>query len=255
MPLPSTVDQQIRQRVVPPIRTTDGLIAVQNLHAQIDGLERQTQGHALSPGRRAHLVELLLLRGHLLGRIADYEHADALAEQLVRDTPTEAIAYVARARTGGTFHRFAESLADLDRAEQLGYDPILLLPDGASALHETGRSGDAFALLAAIPDRRHDVTTLGALAVLYAAYGETVRADETFTTARARYRGVSPFSIAMLDFQRGRMWLEHGEPGLARCWLAAARRRLPSYVPAQEHLAAAEAALGASDVPIARRSA
>ena len=86
--------------------------------------------------------------------------------------------------------------------------------------------------------------------MLYAEHGATPRADETF--ARARYHGVSPFPIAMLDFQRGRMWLVQGEPELARCWLAAACQRLPSYVPAQGLLAAAVAVLGEHDAAIAR---
>jgi hypothetical protein len=64
-----------------------------NLQAHIDGLT--LRAHRAGSGRatpravagRAVLVDLLLLRGHVLGRIADYERAAELAERLVRDAP------------------------------------------------------------------------------------------------------------------------------------------------------------------------
>ena len=202
MPSPNVADFQIRHTVASETRTTDAVIALLNLRAQIDGLERQASVAILSTYRRADLVELISLRGHLLGQIADYERADELAEQLVLDAPTEGMAYVSRARTRATFHGFAESLADLDRAAQLGIDPESLVSDRASALHETGRSDEALALLETVADRRPDGSTLGTLAVLYAERGERAIADDTFGRARARCRGVSPFPIAMLDFQR-----------------------------------------------------
>jgi hypothetical protein len=56
----------------------------------------------------------------------------------------------------------------------------------------------------------------------------------------------------MLGFQRGRMWLEQGEPNLGRLWLDAACTRLPAYAPAQGHLAEAEAELGEHESALAR---
>ncbi len=92
--------------------TTSGTIAAVNLSARIDSL-------AGSP-RAAELIDLLTLRGHVLGRIADYERAAELAEQLVRDATDDGKALLARARTRATFHRFADALADLDAAQQRG---------------------------------------------------------------------------------------------------------------------------------------
>src|SRR5262249_33655562 len=77
-----------------PPTLTDGTIALLNLHAQIDGLE----GHSTS-GETATLIDFLILRGLILGRISDYERAAQLANRLVDDAATEAVAYVARART------------------------------------------------------------------------------------------------------------------------------------------------------------
>ena len=105
------------------LATTSGVIALVNLQGQIDGLESQAANGRLAVAQWADLIDLLSLRGHVLGRIADYERAAALAEQLVRDAPADGIAFLARARTRATFHRFTEALADLQAAEQLGSGP------------------------------------------------------------------------------------------------------------------------------------
>lgn len=57
------------------------------------------------------------------GRIADYERAAELAEQLLRGTTDAGTALLARARTRATFHRFAEALGDLDDAKRNGLIP------------------------------------------------------------------------------------------------------------------------------------
>ena len=238
--------------VAPAIRTTNGAIVLLNLRAQIDGLERQARDIGLPSDRRADLIDLISLSGHLFGRITDFERANVLAEQFVLDASAEGMAYVSRARTRATFHRFDESLADLDRAEQLGITPSSLVSERASALCEKGQADRALALIQAAVDRRLDESTLGTLALLYAEFGELALADATFARAGAQYRGVSPFPIAMLDFQRGRMWLEWEEPNLGRLWLDAACTRLPAYAPAQGHLAKVEAELGEYEPALAR---
>jgi tetratricopeptide (TPR) repeat protein len=58
--------------------------------------------------------------------------------------------------------------------------------------------------------------------------------------------------LALLDFQRGLMWLGQGDLDHARTWLSAAHRRLPAYAPAQGHLAEVEAALGETETALAR---
>ena len=58
-----------------------------------------------------------------------------------------------------------------------------------------------------------------------------VESGALFTQSRHRYRGVAPFPIASLDFQRGLMWI--GKPDLpaARARFDAAQRRVPAYAP------------------------
>ena len=94
-----------------------------NLQAQIDGQAREVLAGRLDTRGQAELVELLLLRGHVLGCIADYETAEARAEQLTQDSPTDGVAFLARARARATFHCFADALGDLDQALRLGADP------------------------------------------------------------------------------------------------------------------------------------
>ena len=86
---------------------TDGTIALQNLGAQIDAVEPEVRLGQRHVETRVGLVELITLRGLFIGRIADYVRAEEIAEQLVRDAPDDARAFVARARTRATFHKFA----------------------------------------------------------------------------------------------------------------------------------------------------
>jgi tetratricopeptide (TPR) repeat protein len=226
---------------------------VANLHAQIGGLAQarsSSAGPAVS--ERALLIDLLLLRGHVLGRVTDYERAAELAEQLVREVPDNGTALLAKARTRGTFHRFAEALADLDAAGACGADRATLDGERAGILQAVGRDAEAAPLLQGAAKRLPDFTNLGALAVLEAGRGQVGEAEHLFTRARSRYRGVSPFPVASLDFRRGLMWLGRRDLTAARAWFDAARRRLPAYAPALGHLAEVDVALGATGAAIDR---
>jgi tetratricopeptide (TPR) repeat protein len=230
--------------------TTDGGIAVANLQAQISGLsawaDRARSGHARPPAAaQAFLVDLLLLRGRMLGRVADYEEAAGLAEHLVHDAPDDGTAWLARARTRATFHLFAEALADLDAAERRGVDRAASDPERAAILQAVGCSTEALVLCRAAAEHRPDFTTLGALAVLEGERGELADAEALFAAARRHYRDVSPFPVAELDFRRGLMWLRERDLPAARVWFDAAVRRVPAHAPARGHLAEVEAALGA----------
>src|SRR5260370_12249627 len=98
---------------------TDGTIALLNLQAQIDGLEPDVSLSHATVESRVGLIELITLRGLVIGHIADYQRAGEMAAQLVRDAATDGTAFVARARTRAVFHRFTDALDDIDRAERL----------------------------------------------------------------------------------------------------------------------------------------
>jgi len=234
------------------LTTTSGIIALVNLQAQIEGLELQWASGRLGVVQWADLIDLLSLRGHVLGCIADSERAAALAEQLVHDGLAGGIAFLARARTRATFHRFAEALADLDAAERRGLERAVLEAERALIFQALGRYDEAFALCRDAVERRPDFATLGALAGLQAERGEIAEAERLFSEGRRCYTGVSPFPVALLDFQRGLMWLEQGDLQTARIWFEAAQGRLPAYAPALGHLAEVEAASGERETAITR---
>jgi hypothetical protein len=56
--------------------TTTGGLALSNLQAQIEGQERRARSGLLTISDQAELIELVTLRGHVLGCIADYEWAE-----------------------------------------------------------------------------------------------------------------------------------------------------------------------------------
>jgi tetratricopeptide (TPR) repeat protein len=197
-------------------RTTHGVIAILNLQAQIEGQLQAMDGRT-NLSRYPSLIEVLLLRGNLLGRIADYEQAAALAEQFVDDAAKHGDAFFARAKTRATFHRFTDALDDLDTAVRFGMEQSAANGERAAIFQAIGRYDEALTIREKAAERRADFETLGALAGLYGERGEISAAEQLFGESRDRYRGVSPFPIA--------------------------RRRVPAYAPAQGHLAEVEAAL------------
>ena len=230
---------------------THGTIAVLNLNAQIDALEPQIRLGRATVEVRVGLVELIALRALILGRIADYEKAEEIADQLVRDVPNESRALVARARTRASFHRFNEALTYLDRAERLSLDAETLNSERAAIFQALGRYDEALALREKAAQRRASFENLAALVGLHAERGEIESAERQYVQSRSQYRGVSPFPLALLDFQMGRMWMDEDRLDDARRSFDAARCLVPDYAQAQGHLAEVEAELGEIDSAVA----
>ena len=232
--------------------TTAGVIAVGNLDVRIDGQLGRASAGRLTVGECAELVDLIALRGHVLGSIADYERATAMADELVGQVPGDAGSFVTRARMRRVFHRFAPALADLDTAAALGGDHAELDAERAAIYEALGRYDEALAIRRAAVDSHADFSALAALAGVYGERGEMDEAERWFAAATRCYRDTSPFPLAMLELRHGKLWMEHEDLPRARAWCEAAVRRLPAYVPAQGHLAELEAALGDTAAAIAR---
>lgn len=198
------------------------------------------------------LIELLTLRGHVLGRVADYERAAQQAELLVLRAPDEWAALLERTRTRATLHRYSEALLDLDAAERCGCDSNTLNAELAAILQAVGYSENALILRLKAAEQRPTYSTLAALAVLHGERREIAEAERLFGQAQQEYQEVSPFPVAALDFRRGLMWYKESDLGAARRMFDAARRRVPAYAPAIGYLAKVEAALGIHDEAIAR---
>src|SRR5215471_2052512 len=146
-----------------PPMLTDGTIAVLNLEAQIDGLEDHC-----TIAEAATLIDRLILRGLILGRISDYERAAQLADRLVHDAVGDAAAYVMRARTRAVFHRFLEALDDLDHAERLSHPGSAEKQERAAILQALGRYNEAFAIYGVAANSGGQFEQTAALAGLWA---------------------------------------------------------------------------------------
>ena len=231
---------------------TDGTIAVLNLRAQIDGVEPGVRRGQATVESRAGCIELITLRGLILGHIADYQRAGEMAEQLTRDAPADGTAFLARARSRAVFHRFADALDDIERAERLSPDAEGTRSERAAIFQALGRYDEALAMREDAADRRATFENVAALVGLYAELGEVDTAVRLYAESRRRYRGVSPFPLALLDFQLGLMWMNKGQWDEARTSFDAARRRVPAYAAAQGHLAEVEAELGEIESAVAR---
>ena len=230
---------------------THGAIALLNLGAQIDALEPQVRLGRATVEVRVGLVELVSLRGLMLGHIAEYERAEEIAEQIVHDVPGDARAWLARARTRAGFHRFNDALTDLARAEQLSLDAETANSERAAIFQALGRYDEALALREEAAQRRASFENLAALVSLHAERGESDAAERQYAQSRSQYRGVSPFPLALLDFQMGLMWMHENRLDDARRSFGAAGRRVPAYAQAQGHLAEVEAQLGETESAIA----
>jgi tetratricopeptide (TPR) repeat protein len=231
---------------------TDGTIAMLNLDAQIDALEPEVTGGRASVETRAGLIELISLRGLVVGRVADYDRAEEIAEQLVRDEPMDARALRARARTRAGFHRFNDALADVDRAERLSLDAETANGERAAIFQALGRYDESYVLRDEAAKRQASFENLAALVGLHTERGEIEAAEQLYEQSCSRYRGVSPFPVALLDFQLGLMWMDAGQLNDARRLFEAAWRRVPLYAQAQGHLAEVEAELGDVDCAVPR---
>ena len=226
------------------IVVTNGAIALQNLHAQIHGLEAVAASPGADTQERVQLIDLLTQRSSILGSIADCERAQALSHELVQEATTDPAAFLARARTRAQFHRFTDALDDLDVAERLAADAETANRERAAAFQGLGRYAEAFAIREEAACRDPSFESLSALSTLCAETGDSDRALRMRDESSRRYRGISPLPLAVLDFQIGVMWMHTGNLDRARDYLRAARRYVPAYAPAQGHLAEVEAGLG-----------
>ena len=238
---PSGIESPLSQAELP---TTDGAIAIGNLQAQIDGEERLAAYGPLTGLQRAGIADLIAMRGQFLGRIADYERAEQIAEQLVREAPTDPVSFLTRAQARSTFHRFAEALADVEEAERRGLHGQRVESLRAAIFEATGHYDEALVVRQRAARARLDIRSLGAEASVRSGRGEIEEAERLFVEAPQHYRDVSPFPVAWLYFQQGSMWMREGSLERARELFEAAHQRLPAYAAAQGHLAEVEAALG-----------
>jgi tetratricopeptide (TPR) repeat protein len=229
---------------------TSGRIAAANLSASIDSLQRRRSAGA-SLEELLALSKLLLVRGDLLGRVADHDRAELIATEAIALSPDSARTPYIRARIAGRFHRFEEAKALLDRALAAGYVGHEVDAERAALLQATGRYREALALRRRLAKDDPGIHTLGALASLLAEMGEWAAAESRYAAALNADDGPSPIPCAQLLFEWGVSVMRRGELERAQAIFTELAAIMPAHVPGQGHRAEVALARGQLDAALA----
>jgi tetratricopeptide (TPR) repeat protein len=124
--------------MIPAGRYTSGRIAVANLSTSIETLELRLAEGAKGDHLFA-LSKLLFLRGDVLGRIADHDRAELIANEAIAMSPATTRALYVRAQLAGRFHRFEEAYALLHQSLEAGHPLREIDLERAALLQATGR--------------------------------------------------------------------------------------------------------------------
>ena len=217
--------------------TTIPSIALANLDAEIG--DREKRAKAGEPDAPAELVARYLVRAKYVGRVADLIAADTTSARLVASRDGDAKAHLTRAAALGAIHVFAAAMTELDRARALGAEADEVARERASVLLAVGKEDEAAALLPPVVDGALSAD-LATRAGVEARLGHADESARLFELARARYRDVSPFAVAWMDFERARALELAGDRASARAYLVEAADVMPTFAHAVAHLAALE---------------
>jgi tetratricopeptide (TPR) repeat protein len=231
-------------------RYTSGRIAVANLSASIESLElRRAEGATFD--KVVALSKLLFLRGDVLGRIADHDRAELIANEAIALAPDPATALFIRAQLAGRFHRFKEANALLDQALAAGHRRHEIDVERASLLQATGQYEDALVLRERLAKDNPGIDTLGALASLLAEMGRWSAAESSYGAALDAHNGVSPLPASQLLFEWGVSAMRRGDLDRAEAILVELAAILPGHVPGRGHRAEVALARGQLDIALA----
>ncbi len=247
---PADQFERLQQMMIDAGRYTSGRIAIANLSASIDSLERRRVEAATFEDLLA-LSKLLFLRGDLLGRIADHDRAELIATGASAMSPDAGSAFYIRSRLAERFHRFDEANALLDQAVAYGYPAEEVDPERAALLHATGRYDEARVLRERLAQESPGIHTLGALGSLLAESGQWAAAEMTYEAAIDADEGTSPIPCGQLLFEWGVSAMRRGDLDRAETIFTELDAILPQHVPGRGHRAEVALARGQLDVAAA----
>lgn len=216
--------------------TTDPALAMRNLDAEIAGREKRVADGQLD--LVGELVGRYLHRAQFEGRVSDLIAADEASARLLVSRPDDGKAHMIRARALSAIHAFAQAMSELDTAGAKGAPAADVMRERGAILLATGREDEAAAILTVTADAAP--TDLAMRAGVEARLANAVEAERLFDLARTRYRDVSPFTVAWIDFEHARALELQGDRRRARPYLEEAVKVLPCYAHAVVHLAAVE---------------
>jgi tetratricopeptide (TPR) repeat protein len=171
--------------------------------------------------------------------VADLITNDDLSSRLVTERPGDGRAHLTRAGALSAIHRFADALNELDTAARLGAEANDVSRARAAILLAVGREDEAEALLPPLIEGTSSAD-LVMRAGVEARRDNAAESERLFELARIRYRDVSPFAVAWMDFERARALEMAGDRTRARPYLEEAVAVLPGYAHAAVHLASIE---------------
>ena len=229
-------------------RYTSGRIAVANLSASIATLEVTRAGAHCFDDLLA-LSKLLFLRGDLLGRIADHDRGELVANEAVASSCDTGSALYLRAQLAGRFHRFAEADQLLDQLLTTDYSKQEIETERASLFQATGKYRQALALREKLAEEDPGIDTIGALASLFSEMDQWPRAEVCYAAALAADDGTSPIPCGQLLFEWGVSAMRRGDLSRAETILTELDTILPQHVPGRGHRA--EVALARDELAIA----
>ncbi len=231
-------------------RYTSGRIAVANLSAAIDGLQRR-RAEGAGFVELLTLSNLLFVRGDVLGRIADHDRAERIATEAAESSPDAAAALYIRARLAARFHRFDEAAALLDEALAAGHPVREIDVERAALCHASGQYTRALALRERLAAENPGIHTLGALATLLAEMGRWAAAEAAYAAALDADSDVSPLACGQLLFEWAVSAMRRGELDRAETLFAELDAILPQHVPARGHCAEVALARGQLEIALA----
>ena len=231
-------------------RYTSGRIAIANLSASIESLERRRRDGAGFDDLLA-LSTRLFLRGDLLGRLADHDRGECVADDAAAASPDPATAAFVRARIAARFHRFDEARVWLDAADAARVPRRDLDAERASLLQATGHYAAALALRERLAAEAPAISTLGSLASLLADMGEWPAAERCYAAALRADEGLTPIPCGQLWFEWGVGAMRRGDLDGAAALFAELEAILPAHVPGRGHRAEVALARGRADEALA----
>lgn len=235
--------------MIPPGRYTSGRIALANLSAEIESLERRRAQRATFE-ELERLATLLFIRGDVLGRIADHDRAEQVTNEAALCVPDIGTLFYARSRLAERFHRFDEASRLLQQAQVAGY-PQREIDTATAALRQAvGKYDEALVLRARLAKEDRRLHTLGALASLLAEMGQWARAEACYRAALEADTGSSPLPCSQLLFEWAVSAMRSGELDRAEKIFGGLQSVLPEHVPGRGHRAEVALARGQLNVAL-----
>jgi len=224
-------------------RYTSGRIAIANLSASIESLDRHRVERPTFENLMA-LSKFLFLRGDLLGRIMDHDRAELVANEAIELSPDTASALYLRAQLAERFHRFDEAHALLEQALAAGHLSQEVDIEKAALLQATGNYKEALAVRKRLAKDNPSIQTVGALATLLAEMDLWPAAENCYADAIDADEGTSPIPCGQLLFEWGVSAMRRGELDRAEEIFVELDALLPQHVPGRGHRAEVALARG-----------